>query len=661
MPRYVQERTALAPAEPGQRPRVRATERREGDLTFPCVVLENEYLCVRVIPSLAGQVHDVVFKPTGDDLFYREDRAKPYFAFIQSGVRGSFPKSEHGMFFFGQPASWRVLGRGDGSVTLAMWMDFSRHQKGSPQGAEKAFTPVMLTQLVTLRPREGLFSVTYRLVNPCPYRVGRQFWNDAFFPRNHGRSGVVHGTAAPPARTATEWVYPAAYVSTHSGADLRLYAAEEMRLGESLRGDNSVFAWDMPYGFAGLWYPEVGVSRLRIWDPVAAPGAKQYFRGEGASRDSAWLAVLWNLVELWGGTDCLFEGVENWLEAGEAWEFTHRFALVRGIGKVQYADERLAVNVDLGGAEPRAEVVTFRPTERLEAFLDGAPAGRPWPCAPDRPAAFRLPRGRASARLRLVADGAVILDQLFPLRVPVGAPRHALIRESLDWSRPGVQEMATGSTHQRTSYRQALKGYGEGTVDRGRVLYRDGQLDLALESLQCAALADAECGEGWHLLGAALLEKGRSQEAAAAFGRALTAARHHPPARYFLALDALARGSADEAAAHLARLTRERPAHWEGRLLAAYLEASGRVPSGDSLAAARLLESEDPADPRVLLVLWKGAEKAGDPRTAAAVQADLGRCLAAEPGARRRLAEFEAAARGQYLPPLRAEEAPPPR
>ena len=86
------------------------------------------------------------------------------------------------------------------------------------------------------------------------------------------------------------------------------------------------------------------------------------------------------------------------------------------------------------------------------------------------------------------------------------------------------------------------------------------------------------------------------------------------------------------------------PAHWEARLLEAWLEAS--------LPAARALEAEDPADPRAQCVLIHAARQAGDAPAAGAAERVLEQ-LKQEPGAATRLAEFEALTRGAYRPPAR--------
>ena len=634
----------------GQGRRVRRDVRR-GDRTFRCVVLANEYLRVRVIPELAGQVHDAVFKPTGDDLFYCEQRAKRDWTFVESGVRVSFPRAEHGTVYYGQPAVYRAFRRPDGSVTLAMWQEFGRNHYANPDRVGY-WTHLLLSQQVTLRPREGHFSVTYRIVNVLPCRVGRQCWNDAFLPRNHTPAGTVQGLVKPPAETLTEWVCPASYVSTHSGQDFRRYTEAERPLRKARAAYSSVFAWDIPFGFAGLWYPQVRVNRLRLWDPEQAPGTKQFYLADGMYGHDNLRDVHSNFVELWGGTDCVFEAVENWLGPGEAFQFTHRFALVRGIGKVDYADERVAVSAAFESPRPCAEAVTFRPVRSLAAYLDGKRLGGSRPCGPDRPARFRIPRGVEAGRLVLVADGEKVLDRAFPLAIPANDARHEAIRSALKGG--PVRDEMTGNPAQggRWDFRLALRGYPAGSVGRGRVLYRAGQLNEAVECLGQAVQADPDDGEARHLLGAALLESGSRTGSAAAFGEAVRAERPYAPARYFLALDALAGGSRAEAVRQLRVLVAERRAHWEGRLLLAYLEATAPGASAGSLDAAAALEAEDPADPRVQYVLWKGAAHVGAAAAAAAAKAILDRLLT-EGGAPRRLAEFQAATRGEYLAPYR--------
>jgi len=623
-----------------------------GKRSFDTVVLKNEYLRVEVAPEAGGAIYRAIYRPTGDDLFFYEGKAKDWLPYWESGVKVSFPYREHGVATI-QPASYRVLQRDDGSATVAMWMEFSRFHEPYHATFYGRHSAMLLSQHVTIRPGEGWFEVTYRIVNPAPYRQGRQIWNDAFFPRNHTRRGAVQADAQPPAETTTEFILPAAYVSNHSGRDFRKFDESHTPLAIYTEPHTSIFTWDIPYGFAGMWYPQVKVNRLRLFDPGIAPGVKLFLLGDGSYKAGTLSTHCYNFTEIWGGFDNIFEGVENWIGPGQAYQFTHRFAFIKGIGKVDYANNDVAVNVEFGGNAPQVEAVTLRPVEKLTAALDGEPLGGSAPCAPDRPARFALPAGTTAGRLVLTANGRVILDQQFPLHVPNDTSDHDRIRDCLKHSGRRYELNDCGG---EAWYRSAIGRYPKGSTGRGRVLYRDGQLDKAIECLQEAVRNDPADGEAWHLLAAALLEAGLPADAKITFDRAATAGKPYAPAWYFCALTAIANNDTAGAAQMLGKLVRADPRNWEGRLLKAYLEAHLHAARRQALTDALALGAEDPADPRAQFVLAHCARAAGDENLAAQAETALEQ-LMKEPGAETRLKEFEAATRGEYKPPKRLQPA----
>ncbi len=634
------------------------------------VELENQYLRLVVLPGAGGPVARALYKPRGWDLFHLSDRASNDIVSWTCGVKVSFPYKEHGIRLPDQPAAWRVVrDEQTGAATVATWMEFSRFD--APWNAKMfgRFSNMMLEQYVTLRPADASFRVTYRMVNPAPYRQGRQLWNDALFPRHHTKAGVIHDRENARGPTRTEWIFPAAHVSGHCGKDFRPWDAEAEHMAKNPRGA-SIFGWAIRHPFVGLWYPEVGVNRLRIADPGAAPGAKQFFTGE--AKPSA-------AVELWTGTDSIFEEVENWIGPGEAFEWSARYVLVEGIGKVDYANDRAALRAAFDADEPRIELVTYRPRDAVRVELDGKPLGPAQPCGPERPARFSLPEGRDGGRVRVVAGDEMLVDVRLPLEIGPDEERYERIRRALDPSRPESQEKMGDSASMGRQYRGALGGYAKDSTGRGRVLYRAGSLDAAAAALLGAVRRDPEDGEAWHLLGATLLEQGLRQAAGAAFENALASGRPYPPARYFLALRGLGeRHGTPQAIEHLRALVEARPQHREARLLLAWLEAVEQGGDEAALERAEVLATEWPArpaavprkgpsastrtesprpmgaaaDPRAQYVLWKALAKAGRPERAGEAKAAY-EALAAEPGTARRMEEFLAATRGEYRPPRR--------
>lgn len=617
-----------------------------GQRIFETIVLENEYLTVHVAPEIQGAVVRAIYKPTGEDLFFYEGKAKEWLPFWESGVKISFPHREHGMGTL-QPASWYVDRRDDGSVTIALWMEFSRHNEpwhAKPYGRHST---MLLSQLVTLRPGEGSFTITYRVTNPTPYRQGLQCWNDTFFPRNHTAEGAVQADDKPPLISTSELVYPAAYVSHHAGRDFRKF---DQAMTAIARYDNvphiSIFSWDIAYGFAGVWYPDVAINRLRISDRDVAPGAKIFINGEGRYRPGTLRSHTYNFVELWGGFDNIFEGTEHWIHPGQVREFTHRFALVKGIGKADFANDLVAVNVVTAGDRPLVEAVTLRPVAVLRATWNGRGLGTPTSCGPDRPARFDLP-GAGPGRLKLIADGKCILDRPFPLPIPDDTSAHNRIRGVLRHRSHGARERRNPE-----GYISMASRYPRGSTDRGRVLLRLGRLKAAAACLRVATLTDGDDGEAWHLLGAVALEQGRAAIAAEALDRAMSAARPYPRAAYFRAIAALAAGDRAGASRLLADLTANQPDNWEARLLLAWVDIGIASAKARARRDARALEAEDPADPRAKWVAAQCAWAAGDSAHAARMNLALQQLLQ-EPGAKRRLVEFRAATQGRYVHPAR--------
>jgi len=588
--------------------------REIGERSFTTIELENRYLRVAVVPGAGGFVGRVIYKPTNTDMFVLNDRANPGHMGWLMGLKASFPYRELGIRA-DQPAGHVVTRNSDGSVTVATWLEFSRHDGPWNARMYGRYSPMLLSQHVTLHPNTSIFAVTYRLTNPTPYRMRRQLWNTACYPRHHTKQRVVHGGTELPKRVTTEWIFPAAHVSGHSGRNFRAYSDEELPFSARDEKGASVFGWAMQHGFAGAWYPDAKVNRLRIVDPVASPGAKQYDAGKIPGPF---------YVELWGGTDSVFEEVENRLEPGEAWEFTAQYAMVTGIGKVDYANKHAAVNVEF--KDPTViEIVTYSPVSNLTVRIDKEIVSDPQPCGPERPVRINT-LSEKEITLTLLDDETELLRQKLPLVIKPNEKQYEVVRK-------------------------ALKGalFPTGPVSEATKQMIQGRLGNAVEKLKQVATNDPDNGEAWYLLGVAMLEQSAAAEAGKALEKALTAARPYPAARYYVALAEILGRNLPRAARHLKELLDERPNHWEARLLLAWI-ATRRGAEG--IAMARQLVREDPADPRAHYIMWIAAAGISDKSLTTTAKRNLDSLLE-EPGAARRLAEFQAATRGVYLAPNR--------
>ncbi len=637
------------------------SRKRAGRRTFQLVTLENRYLRLEICPELGGPVVRAVHKPTGQDLFFFEGKAKDWIPFWESGVKANFPFHEHGIRTHDQPASHRIVRAEHGAVTVAMYMTFHRFDGPENRWQQGRFSNMTLSQHVTLAPGEAGFDVTYRIFNAAPWKQGRRFWNDAFFPKHHTKRGVVQGNDKPPGRSDAELIYPVAWISGHNADKLRRFDQADVRVADYKARHVSLFAWDTAGPFAGVWYPAARVNRLRIADPARAPGAKFYFQPERWT-GKGHHGHMRNFIELWGGTDHVFEGVENWIDPGEAFELTHRFAMTTGIGRADFANRHAAIALETGGEQPQLQIELLAEQPELVVRLGDRVVARHPATRPGQAVTVDLPAGTdLPARIVLSAGRRVLLDASLPVQIDDGRAGHEAIAAASARTPQGEERAGSAMTWGR-HYRNALgaRGYPDPSVARGRLLYRDGQLAKAVETL-AGACRQTDDPEGWYLLGRALLDLGRTDRARTALAAAVQGKQTCPAAHLPLAVLALGDENRDAARRHLDALLQARPKHWQGHRLRAWIAATDSTP--DPQRAAGLVD-EDPADPIALWIYTQalaagGTDADGEPDPAPDRATEAGTALAGlltEPGAKARLSRFRALTTGRMPAPYRMKK-----
>lgn len=618
--------------------------------TLQTVVIENEFLRVYVLPEIAGSIHRVIHKPTGEDLFFHEGKIKDFLPFWDSGVKVSFPWHEHGVGT-DQAASYYIEEADDGTVSVHLWMEFSRNTASFNRRMFGRYTNMTLGQTITLHPGEALVHVAYRALNPAPYPQGVRIWNDAFFPREQRRRSAVQGhEPGDRSPSTTRLLFPAAYVSDHDGRDFRMMAEEELAVAHYTQLEhNSVFAWNVQDGFAGVHYPLPGINRLRFTDPQEAPGLKLYVQREGGSGNpNSAFGHMWNFIELWGGTDNVFESPEGWLEAGEIRAIAFQYGLTAGIGEIDYGNRHAVLVLDEEAGT--ATVLTFRNRTGLTLRRDGVTLAADFMAGPVAPMVIDLGHGGTEGEWTLLAGNDEELFRFTSPLVPAvdeAANNHTwqfLWTPQTGFQGAEVLQRLGDQELRGNSYRSAISRFPVGSTERGRLQLRSGNLSGAATTLTTRTSSAPEDGAAWYYLGVTRLEQGQTATAYGHLETALSAAQPHAPANYFLALRAIAANRPADAVAKLDALLAARSGHFEAALLRAGLLAA----EGQN-APARALLSREPADPRLWEVIAR-AESA-DPTSEAALIRDR---LLEEPGAPRRLQEFlEALDDGVYLPPLR--------
>ena len=301
--------------------------------SFRVIHLDNGLLRVTISPDLGMRVLRVLDKTYSPPrrMFETYDDPANWVQFAQNigGIKPSFPYVENstGMIDkFGNlayKAGYYIDSETDGAVRVVMNLRFEYNQSEEDAGFLGKYGDRNLTSTVTLRPGASDFEVNYIADNPNPLRRTDRIWQVCCFPDVYGAGG--------------QWLFPTKYALWHLAETL--YDIERDgpidNPSEPLEYDGSYFAMFQQYPFAGVYYPGLDANHLRLFDPVKNPGSKIYNHRNNSPP-----------YELWGGTDNVFEAPENFMDAFGTRELPQCYRMVRGIGKVAYANEHVALSFD---------------------------------------------------------------------------------------------------------------------------------------------------------------------------------------------------------------------------------------------------------------------------------------------------------------------------
>ncbi len=434
------------------------------------IILENAVLRATVVPALGGRVVQVHDKRAGRDLLAPGGAG--------AGFRFPHPSAAPPP---GEDVGWRLVRSGDGTVTVAVDRRFRRFT-GPRAGC---FSPMRMGVTVTLRPDAPVLEVSGRVDSPLPLRTGFRLWFAAWLPTGDD-AGVLLPTGS---------VTDAALTSARPWP-----GAEPVPVPRAREAGPDLWAANAAGGWVGVYDPRSDANHLLIRPRSTAPGAAirlpgtegspagQAGRATQARRDSAEAPLPPETVEAAVGSNVSASHPGHYLPPFGAYTLPVRLAMVRGIGPVVWADERMAVGLwrsktgtgiralGLGRARP-VRLVLRAEDARAEA------AGR---LNPDEPLAVML-RGRYE-RVRLMvldADDDVELDVTLPLapralaetapadrRTPMD-PWDALAMELAGWHPPPGRAGLPGAVAARTGSDGDTSA--DGLLAAARVLMRSAE------------------------------------------------------------------------------------------------------------------------------------------------------------------------------------------
>lgn len=614
--------------------------------------LENRWVRLVLLPELGGRIHVGYDKTRDYDFFYRNNVIKPALVglagpWVSGGVEFNWPQHHRPATFL--PVETHVERTSENEVVV--W-----HSDLDPMQRMRG------THGIRLRGDSSLIELEARLVNRTDVPQTFLWWANvaarsheryqSFFPTDvgfvadHARRAI---TAFPAADRPYYGVDYPALAAEHEGAD-------RIDVYSNIPVPTSYMITDTADDFFGGYDHDAGAGFVHWADRAIAPGKKQWTWGDGEV-GHAWDRHLTDddgpYVELMAGVFTDNQPDFSWLAPGETRRFSQYWYPIQDIGPAVQASLDGAIGLAADAATARLGVVTTGAHEAVRVVLRRRRGDRllgEWLAAVEPGAPF-------TATVELHGTGIRSRDEL---EVEVTVGDRLLVRWSahpMDAAEPwvateppepgaiaGTDELVLTGLH-LVQYRHPTRspepyfaeavrrdpGDSRARVQLARLAFARGEFDAALEHVEVALERlthrnlNPEHGDAHLLRGLVLERMGRTEAAAAAFGKAAWDGRLLRPATLGRARLALDSGDAELALAFAETAIRadaESTAAVASRVVA--LRALGRASvAADDLAVARAADPLDPllaaladdlapTDPRTLLTMAHEVFRMGD-------------------------------------------------
>jgi hypothetical protein len=313
------------------------------------VIMENEYIKLTLLPEM-GRVYSLVFKPTGHDVFWKNDivtvgaanNAAGWWVWI-GGAEFTLPGDEHGTTW-AEPWTYSILEDSDRrkAVRLAVL------ESGTALREEIDFS---------VAPGCAAFEARVRIINPTEKTVEYAHWiNPQWAPGGWNELTDNTEFIIP----TDEIIIPERFRAA-LGPSPQTWATSPLRFIKGWdRGWGDLMAGELQEGFFGAYSHDEQEGVVRVFDKEINPGVDvwtygyhpkppgQIPMGSGAPNRG--------YVEMWGGTSKTFPDERKPLGPGESIEWTEWMAPFHLTGGLTTADKDFAVQFSAGAGEGRGRL-----------------------------------------------------------------------------------------------------------------------------------------------------------------------------------------------------------------------------------------------------------------------------------------------------------------
>ncbi len=379
---------------------------------FNAVILENRYLQLTILPEMGGRIYECIFKPTGQNIFYRNQVLKPTrwgplapeenWWLAAGGMEWAFPVNEHG-YEWGVPWSYSIEpSTAETTVTLT----------------DTTEDRLRMSVEVGLAPGKAYFVIRPRIENPTTSHITYQYWTNAMLT-----------LGSPSMSPNTEFIYPTQEVIVHSAGPDSGLPGERIRVSWPLyegrdmsRYDNWVdwlgfFTPQPTEDFVGAYNHDSGVGVARVFPRQEVPGVKLFAWGRESPYTSNYTDDNSQYFEIWGGVNRTFwPEDDSRLGPGESKGWTEYWYPFQRIGGLDFANREAALNLEAQQGSLHVGLATTSHEEGTVVLMLGPDELRREEVAvsPDSPYTRQIPLARdmsaaAHVSLRFLGeDGQVV-------------------------------------------------------------------------------------------------------------------------------------------------------------------------------------------------------------------------------------------------------------
>lgn len=350
------------------------------------VVMENEYVRLTLLPAM-GRVYSLVYKPTGHEVFWRNDivtvgpgqNDAGWWIWI-GGAEYTLPGDEHGTTW-ALPWDWEIAE--DSLERKAVRMRVKEPGTGLEESLE-----------IALFPERADYEAEIIIANPTDSTAHYAHWINAQWTPG-GRNELTDNT---------EFIIPTDRIlieerwQKNLGPSPQPWAGNPLRFIRGWKAMGDLMADGLRAGFYSAYSHDEAEGVVRVFDPEDTPGVDIWTYGYHTTQIPMGSgAPSQGYAEMWGGTSRTFPHERKPLAPGGSVRWKEWMVPYHGTGGLTFADRDLAVNfvVEPGRKRAEAGICPSRPWQGTAEVwispMDEEPGRdqrlQSWglDCRPDRP------------------------------------------------------------------------------------------------------------------------------------------------------------------------------------------------------------------------------------------------------------------------------------